>query len=145
MTRSNPYRSETQVSAAVKDALQKAGCMVWRQNVGMIPIAGKSGGFRRSTVRGMADLGGICPGGRALQVEVKRPGVKPSDAQADWLTDCERKGALCAVVRSVDDVLELLVYPAAHWTAQGTNNRWDLVQSPWQHQRASMFREGERV
>lgn len=49
-----------------------------------------------------------CIRGRSLQLEVKRPGEKPTALQAKRLDEWRKAGALVAVVVSVDDVKSLL-------------------------------------
>lgn len=49
-----------------------------------------------------------CIRGRSLQLEVKRPGEKPTQLQAKRLEEWRRAGALVAVVVSVDEVKSLL-------------------------------------
>jgi hypothetical protein len=87
---------ERDIQAALADWLRWHGWLVERRNVGMIPVAGKGGAFRKSHERGDADL--LCiRAGRVVKVEVKRPGGKLSPAQrerreawdchgGDWVT-----------------------------------------------------------
>jgi hypothetical protein len=49
-----------------------------------------------------------CIRGRSLQLEVKRPGEKPTALQAKRLEEWRRAGALVGVVVSVDEVKSLL-------------------------------------
>ena len=49
-----------------------------------------------------------CIRGRSLQLEVKRPGEKPTALQAKRLEEWRKAGALVAVVVSVDEVKSLL-------------------------------------
>lgn len=49
-----------------------------------------------------------CIRGRSLQLEVKRPGEKPTQLQAKRLEEWRRAGALVEVVVSVDEVKSLL-------------------------------------
>ena len=49
-----------------------------------------------------------CIGGRSLQLEVKRPGEKPTQLQLKRLEEWRRAGAITGVVTSVADVRDLL-------------------------------------
>jgi hypothetical protein len=56
---------------------------------------------------GQPDLLG-CYQGRTLALEVKRPGGRPTKLQLATLEKWRNAGAIAAVVRSVEDVRELL-------------------------------------
>jgi len=49
-----------------------------------------------------------CIRGRSVQLEVKRPGEKPTSLQAKRLREWRKAGALVAVVSSVEEVKSLL-------------------------------------
>lgn len=49
-----------------------------------------------------------CIGGRSLQLEVKRPGEKPTELQLKRLEEWRQAGAITGVVTSVADVRHLL-------------------------------------
>jgi hypothetical protein len=49
-----------------------------------------------------------CIGGRSLQLEVKRPGEKPTQLQRKRLEEWRKAGAITGVVTSVADVRDLL-------------------------------------
>lgn len=49
-----------------------------------------------------------CIGGRSLQLEVKRPGEKPTELQHKRLEEWRQAGAITGVVTSVADVRDLL-------------------------------------
>jgi len=57
--------------------------------------------------RGLPDLIGVYRG-RALALEVKRPGGKPTPLQEHELSKFAAAGALAAVVTSVEDVKRLI-------------------------------------
>lgn len=50
-----------------------------------------------------------CVRGRSVQLEVKRPGEKPTALQVRRLDEWRRAGAVASVVRSVVDVKALLI------------------------------------
>lgn len=60
---------------------------------------------RFNTIPGFPDIHGLLKGGRALYIEVKRPGQKPTAQQAAFLQDAAYGGALAFVATSVEDVM----------------------------------------
>lgn len=86
-------------------------CRVWRQQVGTFRQLYSEAKIKVGT-EGMADIGGILHGGRALQIEMKtRDGVL-SQAQLNWRDMTLELGGLYVVARSpgfaVASVLEAL-------------------------------------
>lgn len=61
-------------------------------------------GFRPGPTRGVSDILGVLPNGRALAIEVKRPGGKPTEAQQLFLHEVNRAGGLAFTASSVDEV-----------------------------------------
>lgn len=61
---------------------------------------------------GLPDVHAIA-GGRAVWLEVKRPGHSPTRIQARTLEELAQAGAIAGTVHSVDEALELL----ASWSA----------------------------
>lgn len=78
---------------------------VWRANVGV-------GFYGRRAVRfgvaGQADLTGILPDGRRLEIEVKAAGGRPSRDQRAYQRIIESFGGVYVLARSVDDVYRAL-------------------------------------
>lgn len=118
-------RLEIEIVSSVIDALQRMNCFAWRQNnvPSRIERDGKSFMRRGVAPAGMADVGAIAPGGRAIQCEVKRPDGRPTDDQCDWLERCMENGAISLIARSTDDVAA--VYALARVDG------WDKVEAPW--------------
>jgi len=58
--------------------------------------------------RGVADLFGTMPGGRAFFFEVKVPGKKATLWQEKWLEEEAKRGAITGVVTSVEDTERIL-------------------------------------
>ena len=56
---------------------------------------------------GKLDLGGYLKGGRAYEIEVKRPGGKPSPAQAARIEKLRADGVLTGCVSSIEEAAEL--------------------------------------
>lgn len=76
---------------------------VWRRNVGAVvgTYKGRSR-FMRFGEAGMADIEGIGPDGVHIEVEIKAPGGKLSEAQLAWLVRCRQDGAFAFTSDSVD-------------------------------------------
>ena len=58
----------------------------------------------KSSNPGCPDILGVLPGGRALAIEVKRKGGKPTCQQEDWLKRALEQGAIAFVATSIEDV-----------------------------------------
>jgi hypothetical protein len=57
------------------------------------------------SVKGVPDIVGILPGsGKILGIEVKRPGGKTSDVQAEFIQHINRSGGIAFVASSVEEV-----------------------------------------
>lgn len=89
--------SEITFTHAALLALSKLpGVRVWRQNAGKILT--RSGGRERvfeAAPPGAADISGIVgPEGWRLEIEMKMPRGKRSDAQEAWAAMCAKHGAL---------------------------------------------------
>ena len=77
-----PVPSESDVERAILDLLACRGFKVYTQRAGSVKSA--RGGWMRLAPRGASDLTGWHRGtGRALQVEVKRPGERPTQEQGE--------------------------------------------------------------
>jgi len=74
---------------------------VWRANVGVARIGRR---VVRFGVPGQADITGILPNGRRLEIEVKAPTGRQSEDQANFQRMIERFGGLYVLARSVEDV-----------------------------------------
>lgn len=107
--------AENQVTAACMAYLNLIGAFVWRNNSRTLMVAGKGGRPRPMFfgLPGSPDIVGILPGGRFVGVECKRPlgprggtrGSVQSDEQVAFQAECERRGGLYVLARSVDDVI----------------------------------------
>ena len=74
---------------------------IWRANVGVARIGRR---VVRFGVPGQADLTGVLPNGRRIEIEVKSPDGRQSEDQANFQRMIERFGGLYVLARSVDDV-----------------------------------------
>lgn len=86
-----------------------------RFNRGMVPSSytNAQGQTRESytqfnTLRGFPDIHGCLKGGKAIYIEVKRPGRKPTEDQAEFLERAATAGAFTMVATSADQVAEAL-------------------------------------
>ena len=77
------------------------GLRIWRANVGSARLNGRRVTFG---VVGQADLTGILPDGRRLEIEVKSPTGVQSDDQKNYQKMIERYNGVYILARSVDDV-----------------------------------------
>lgn len=95
---------ERDIQLAICDYLALRRYFFWRANT--IPAPAKDGGFRAMPKYGMTGVPDIIvvKDGRFIGLEVKRPGGKVSEAQAEFARACMRAGGRYEVVRSVDDV-----------------------------------------
>ncbi len=107
----NRHIKESDVQKQILDYLILRKLMVWRNNNTPVFDARIKGGFRRQskyTPKGVPDIVGILPGGKALFIEVKSPTGKVSPEQQYFIDTALLLGAVAGVARSVDDAKLLL-------------------------------------
>ncbi|OQA61445.1 MAG: VRR-NUC domain protein [Candidatus Atribacteria bacterium ADurb.Bin276] len=56
--------------------------------------------------KGIPDIIGVLPGGKALLIEIKRIGGKVSEEQKSFLENAKALGAKAFVARSVEDLMK---------------------------------------
>lgn len=94
--------SETDLTAQILISLSARGdCRVWRQNSGVFR-APRSERRIRSVPKGAADISGIGPGGRRLELETKVK-HKQSPEQLAWEKMITRYGGVYRIVKSLED------------------------------------------
>jgi len=100
-----PKPKESDIQRAILELLAYRRIFAVRVNVGMVPTgaAGKSA-WRKSTMKGMADIIGVLPGGRFLAIEVKAPGGKATAEQQEFLDAVNKAGGAAFVARSTREV-----------------------------------------
>jgi len=87
-------------------ALSEAGCVIWRNNTGVLPD--KTGRpIRFGLCVGGSDLIGIAPDGKFLAVEVKSAIGQPTDAQVRFIDAVRAKGGRAGIARSADDAVKI--------------------------------------
>lgn len=100
-------KSEVNIMNEIMIALSKAGCLVWRNNVGA--WKDPSGRVIRYGVggRGGADLLGVAPDGRALAVECKTATGRIRPEQLTFIAAVQKAGGRSGLARSVADALAI--------------------------------------
>jgi len=107
-----PAPLEANIQSLILEYLPKDGRvgMFWRQNTGGATLPGRGGTkqFVKFGTKGVSDILGVLEGGRALAIEVKRPGRPPTDHQKNFMDAINAAGGLAFVATSVRDVTEHL-------------------------------------
>lgn len=99
-------QKESNIQKTIMLALSEAGCLIWRNNTGVlkneanIPI-------RFGLCVGSSDLVGICEG-KFLAVEVKAPKGRVRPEQQRFIDAVNKAGGIAGVCRSVEDALALI-------------------------------------
>ena|SRR5260221_9857440 len=116
MKKSNPisindYVAERDIQKSILEWLNLTGFFVWRMNVGAATYTdkhGKSHQFRFG-FPGISDIIGLCPNGRFIAVEVKKPkGKGPTIDQLTYIDIINKHGGIGMVARSLEDVQDRL-------------------------------------
>jgi hypothetical protein len=94
--------SHDQALARAMLAVTKAGGRAWRTEVGL--FRDMRGHKHMIGVKGMADILGLCPGGRALAVEVKTGRGVQTTEQLAFARMFAGMGGLFVLARYADDV-----------------------------------------
>ncbi len=81
------------------------GLRLWRANVGVARIGDR---LIRFGIPGQADLTGILPDGRRLEIEVKSDRGRQTPRQRAFQAMIERFGGIYILARSIHDVRERL-------------------------------------
>ena len=99
---------EKQIQAEILRGFQiETGAQLWRQNTGAASFENKGRRqFVRFGIKGAADLTGITPDGRRLEIEVKRPGNKPTAAQIAYGQMILEYGGVYILAHSLEEALE---------------------------------------
>ena len=94
---------EQQIQRTILDYLRWRGIPCYKhQNAG---IRKPDGSYIPTHTRGVSDIIGCLPKtGRFLAIEVKRPGVKATPEQLNFLETIKQAGGLAFVAHSVEDV-----------------------------------------
>ncbi len=100
--------TETALVRQCLDYLAFRGIMAWRQNSGAMvgEYKGKRRFVRFAGVKGLSDIAGVLPDGRALYIEVKRPGKSPTVEQTNFLDRVKKLGGVALWVIDVKQLME---------------------------------------
>lgn len=96
-----------QIVKSILEYCEVSGIFARRRN-----IAGaqklQSGNWVRLGTKGEADIWAILKGGRHVEIEVKKPGEKPTPEQFEWLRQCAAQGAFAFWCTSLDEFIECI-------------------------------------
>jgi hypothetical protein len=98
---------ESAVLRACLSYLSIKGIEHWRTNTGMAMLPGRGGKLQpvRFGKKGVPDICGYLPDGRAMFVEAKASDGKLSPEQSLFLDRARKAGCVCIVARSLDDLI----------------------------------------
>ena len=97
-----PRERESKVLRSVMIRLRhRFGIRLFRRNIGAIREGDRFVRFGRA---GESDLWGIDPGGAHWEIEVKRPGGKPTPKQITWLREMHGLGCVAFWGDNVSDI-----------------------------------------
>ena len=98
--------SEQNIQSECMLALSKIGCMVFRNNTGVLP--GHNGRpVKFGLCVGSSDIIGICPDGKFLAVEVKSKRGLASDAQKRFIGAVALAGGRSGIARSPKEAVDI--------------------------------------
>ena len=98
--------AETNIMNACMVALSAAGCLVWRNNCGVLKDStGRP--IRYGLCVGSSDLIGVAPDGKFLAVEVKTATGRTSEAQDRFIAAVLRLGGRAGVARSPEGAVRI--------------------------------------
>jgi hypothetical protein len=98
---------EQDIQRLIMLALSEAGCLIFRNNVGVLKNAAGIP-IRFGLAVGSSDLIGIAPGGRFLAVEIKTPTGKATPEQLRFIEAVRSRGGIAGIARSPAEALALL-------------------------------------
>ena len=98
---------EQDIQRLIMLALSEAGCLIFRNNVGVLKNAAGIP-IRFGLAVGSSDLIGIAPGGRFLAVEIKTPTGKATPEQLLFIEAVRARGGIAGIARSPAEALALL-------------------------------------
>ncbi len=98
---------ESDIMRACMLALSDAGCLIWRNNTGVLPDR-QGVPIRFGLCVGSSDLIGITPDGRFLAIETKTAKGRIRPEQQRFIDAVRAKGGIAGIARSPEDALDLL-------------------------------------
>jgi len=98
--------SEANIQNDIWIALSQAGCILWRNNTGV--LKDKTGRpIKFGLCKGSSDLVGICTDGKFLAVEVKKDGGRIRPEQHVFIAAVNKAGGRAGIARSVDEAMKI--------------------------------------
>jgi hypothetical protein len=94
--------SEKDIQKSILEWLQLKKYFCWRNNTG--GFKNSKGHFYRFGSVGSGDILGLTRSGQFFSIEVKAPGKKPTDQQAQFIEEVKRNGGISFVAHSLEDV-----------------------------------------
>ena len=98
---------EQDIQRLIMLALSEAGCLIFRNNTGVLKNAAGIP-IKFGLCVGSSDLIGIAPGGRFLAVEIKTPTGKATTEQLRFIEAVRARGGVAGIARSPAEALALL-------------------------------------
>lgn len=98
---------ESDIQRLIMLALSEAGCLIFRNNTGVLKNAAGIP-IKFGLCVGSSDLIGIAPGGRFLAVEIKTPTGKATPEQLRFIDAVRARGGIAGIARSPAEALALL-------------------------------------
>ena len=86
---------ESDIRKQIMDYLALRGVVAWLSH----------DGWHRPSAIGVPDILGILKGGRFLAIEVKRPGERTTQAQAEFAARISEAGGLVLLANGIEDVV----------------------------------------
>lgn len=99
---------EIEIQKEIMLALDQAGCLVFRNNVGLFWSLDKLRKVVCGLCKGSSDIIGMAPDGRFLAVEVKTPTGRPSKSQQNFITAVNHRGGVAFIARSKEEAIQKL-------------------------------------
>lgn len=98
---------ESDIQRLIMLALSEAGCLIFRNNVGVLKNAAGIP-IKFGLCVGSSDLIGLTPTGRFLAVEIKTPTGKATPEQIRFIEAVRARGGIAGIARSPAEALALL-------------------------------------
>lgn len=98
---------ELDIQRLIMLALSEAGCLIWRNNTGVLKNAAGIP-IKFGLCVGSSDLIGIAPGGRFMAVEIKTAKGRITPEQMRFIEAVRNRGGIAGIARSPEDALDLL-------------------------------------
>lgn len=98
---------EQDIQRLIMLALSEAGCLIWRNNTGVLKNAAGIP-IKFGLCVGSSDLIGLTPTGQFLAVEIKTCKGRATTEQMRFIEAVRARGGIAGIARSPEDALALL-------------------------------------